>query len=244
MSRRIALIPEELVSSYQLQKPELRLEDNIDSMLERANISDDQKIKLLSQLITRYYKTVHELPEPVRVRVSDETPQNDKMAEEEDRQITEDPIFQGIMATVSQRYSKYKSLIIEKLKTRYYSWNDKGEFVRVHGSSVIDFFNYVMRNAREAKTPRHFYHFIKTLKEINVLHSWIANQSLMSHMNVLKLSREASESEDSEEEGVFHRSVTQDLKNRRKEKRFVRLQRLRSSQTSTPKQKFKWKTYP
>ena len=83
MFTRIALIPEELVSSYQLQKPELRLEDNIDLMLEKAKIPDDQKIKLLSQLITRYHKTVHEPPEPVRVSMSDETPQNDKMAEEE-----------------------------------------------------------------------------------------------------------------------------------------------------------------
>ena len=63
MFRRIALIPEELVSSYQLEKAELRLEANIDLMLERANIPDDQKIKLLSQLITRYHKTVYEPPE-------------------------------------------------------------------------------------------------------------------------------------------------------------------------------------
>ena len=244
MSRRIALIPEELVSSYQLQKPELRLEDNIDLMLEKANIPDDQKIKLLSQLITRYHKTVHEPPEPVRVSVNDETPQNAQMSDEEDRKFTQDPILQGIMATVSQRYSKYIPLIIEKLKTRDYSWNDKGEFVRnnqpVHGSSVIDFFNYVMRNVRAAKPPRHFFHFIKALKEINVPHSWIANQSLLSHMNVLKLSQEASESQDSEEEeDVFRRSITRDLKNRRKEECFARLQRLRSSETSVPKQKFK-----
>ena len=85
MSRRIALIPEELVSSYQLQKPELRLEDSIESMLERANIPDDQKIKLLSQLIMRYHKTVHEPPEPVRVSMSDEPLQNDKTTEDEDR---------------------------------------------------------------------------------------------------------------------------------------------------------------
>ena len=147
--------------------------------MERANILDDQKIKLLSQLITRYYKTLHEPPEPVQVSVSEETPQNDKMVEEEDRQIMQDPILHGIMATVSQHYSKRYSqrvpLITEKLKTRDYSWNDNGEFVRdnrpVHGSNVIDFFNYVMRNVRAAKPPHHFFHFIKALKEINVPHS-------------------------------------------------------------------------
>ena len=174
MARRVALIPEELVSSYQLQKPELRLEDNIETLLERANIPDDQKVKLLSQLLTRYHKTVHEPPEPVRVSMGDERGKN-YAEEKEDRQTIQDPIFQGIMATVSQRYSKYVPLIIEKLKTRDYSWNEKGEFLRgeqpIYGSSVIDFFNYVMRNVRAAKPPRHFFHFIKALKEINVPHS-------------------------------------------------------------------------
>ena len=143
------------------------MEDNIDTMVERANIPDDQKIKLLSQLITRCHKTVHEPPEPVRVSVSEETPQNYKMVEEEDRQIKQDPILQGIMATVSQRYSEYVPLIIEKFKTRDYSWNDKGEFLRgkqpVYGSSVIDFYNYVMRNVRVAKPPHLFFYFIKAL---------------------------------------------------------------------------------
>ena len=160
MARRVALIPEELVSSYQLQKPELRLEDNIETLLEKANIPDDQKVKLLSQLLTRYHKTVHEPPEPVRVSMDDERGKN-YAVEKEDRQTAQDPIFQGIMATVSQRYSKYVPLIIEKLKTRDYSWNEKGEFLHgeqpIYGSSVIDFFNYVMRNVRAAKPPRDFF---------------------------------------------------------------------------------------
>lgn len=246
MARRVALIPEELVSSYQLQKPELRLEDSIETLLERANIADDQKIKLLSQLITRYHKTVHEPPEPIRVSVSDETVKKDR-GEGEVRQTTQDSILRDIMSSVSQRYSKYVPFIIEKLKTRDYSWNEKGEFLRgeqpVYGSSVIDFFHYVMRNVKTATPPRHFFHFIKALKEINVPHSWIANQSLLGHMKAMTRPREISESEDSEE-GVFRSSLSRNLKDRRKEERFSRLQRLRSSQTSTPKKKFQWKTYP
>ena len=67
MARRIALIPEELVSSYHLQKPEIRLEDEIENLLERGKLTDDMKVKLLSQLIMRYHKTVNEPADPVRV---------------------------------------------------------------------------------------------------------------------------------------------------------------------------------
>lgn len=242
MARRVALIPEELVSSYQLQKPELRLEDSIESMLERANIPDDQKVKLLSQLIMRYHKTVHEPLEPVRVSVDDERSKKEK-EEEGDRQ-QDSPIFKGIVSSVSQRYSKYVPLIMEKLKTREYSWNEKGEFLRggrpVRGSSVIDFFHYVMRNVKMAKPPRHIFHFIKALKETNIPHSWIANQRLLSHMKELKLSQDVTESEDSED-AVFSGSISQIMKNRRKEERFAKLQRFR---TSTPKSKSTWRTYP
>lgn len=72
MATRIALIPEVLVSSYQLQKPEIRVEDQIDDLLEREKLTDDVKVKLLSQLITRYQKVIHEPAESVHVTFEDE----------------------------------------------------------------------------------------------------------------------------------------------------------------------------
>ena len=46
---------------------------------------------------------MHEPPQPVRVSMRDETPQNEQMADEEDQKIAKDPILQGIMATVGFR---------------------------------------------------------------------------------------------------------------------------------------------
>ena len=77
----------------------------------------------------------------------------------------------------------------------------------------VRLFNYVRRNEKKAKQPPHFFHFVKLFKEINVPHSRIANQSMLSHMNVPKLSGNAIKSENSEGEGVFRRAVKQDLKN-------------------------------
>ena len=58
MARRIALIPEELVSSYHLQKSKIRLEDEIENLLERKKLTADMKVKLLSQLIMRYHSSI------------------------------------------------------------------------------------------------------------------------------------------------------------------------------------------
>lgn len=90
MARRVALIPEELVSSYQLQKPELRVEDDIVQLLEKNKLPDDMKVKLLSQLITRFYKTVHEEPKPVKVSIEADAENDVKIERDE---YYSDPIF-------------------------------------------------------------------------------------------------------------------------------------------------------
>lgn len=60
MAKRVALIPEEFISSYHhFQKPDKRLEDEIGLVLEKANLADDMKVKLLSILcaiIKQYIK--------------------------------------------------------------------------------------------------------------------------------------------------------------------------------------------
>lgn len=70
MAKGVALISEELVSSYYLQNLEIRIENDIQALIEKSNLPDDLKVKFLGQLITRYNKTVHTPPDPIRVIVS------------------------------------------------------------------------------------------------------------------------------------------------------------------------------
>ncbi|XP_035211472.1 uncharacterized protein LOC118185697 [Stegodyphus dumicola] len=126
MAKRVALIPEELVSSYHLQKPELRLEDDIDTLLERAKLPDDMKAKLLGQLITRYHRTVHAPPEPIRVSLANEAKET---KEEKGFQQVEDPVIRDIILSTPQKFSRLVPLVAEKLKSRLYSWNDRGEMI-------------------------------------------------------------------------------------------------------------------
>lgn len=180
MAKRVALIPEELVSAYHLQKPEIRLEDDIDSLLERANLPNDMKAKLLSQLIMRYHKTMHAPPEPVPVSVTNEK-STDSPSEKQDTRTEEidDKIYQSILLSTPKNYQKFIPMITEKLKTRQYAWNDKGEMTQdsspIKGSSIVDFFSYTMRNSKHLEKPLFYNHFVNALREINIPRGWIGN---------------------------------------------------------------------
>lgn len=188
MAKRVALIPEELVSTYHLQKPEIRLEDDIDSLLERANLPNDMKAKLLSQLIMRYHKTMHAPPEPVPVSVKNEqVPESpSEKRDMSSENMEDDKIYQSILVSTPKHSQKFIPMIVEKLKTRQYAWNENGEMtqdnVPLKGTSIVDFFSYTMRTAKNLKTPPFYNTFLKALKEINIPRGWIGNPKVLLQM--------------------------------------------------------------
>ncbi|GBN58754.1 hypothetical protein AVEN_17023-1 [Araneus ventricosus] len=60
----MAFVPKELVSEYyQLNKPEIRVEDNISNLLHDEETPDDMKARLLSHWIPKYQRLMqHPLP--------------------------------------------------------------------------------------------------------------------------------------------------------------------------------------
>lgn len=187
MAKRMALISEDLLTSQHLRKPEIRIEDDMVELMERGNLPDDMKVKLLSQLIMRYQKSVHEPPEPVRVTIADNktvvTPNKDETSADTPSIITDDKIMKDILASSPRPYWKYIPMIVDKLKTRMYSWNENGEFTvnnaAVKNSSVADFFSYLLRNVKTQKQPIHFEKFLRAIEEINIPVSWIGNKNVM-----------------------------------------------------------------
>ncbi|GFT80898.1 hypothetical protein TNCV_3497021 [Trichonephila clavipes] len=51
---------------------ELRLEDEVSKLLDREQLADDLKVKVLSQLLIRYQNIAREPSGPVRVSIVDE----------------------------------------------------------------------------------------------------------------------------------------------------------------------------
>lgn len=189
MARKVALIPEELVSSYKLQKPEIRLEDDIVKLLDQGKLPDDMKVKLLGQLVTRYQRTVHEPPEPVRVSIAENetskaTPEPTPLIDNE----KVDPVLKDILFSVPHNYSKFIPLIIEKLKTRGYGWNDIGEMTRndlpIRHTRIADLFSYLMRNTKSVSEPQNFDVFFNAINEINIPRTWIGNKNILRELHL------------------------------------------------------------
>ena len=187
MARRVALIPEELVSSYQLQKPELRVEDEIGNLLDQGKLSDDMKVKLLSQLITRYHKTVNEPPEPVRVTFADEEERkkmsHDQAKTDGEKKAETDMIFKDILLSVPKTFTKFVPMIVEKLNMHGYAWNNEGELTKNNipfkNVRIVDFFLYLFRNVRDQPDLRVFPIYLDTVRDINIPRGWIGNKKLV-----------------------------------------------------------------
>lgn len=210
MAKRVALIPEELISSYQLQKPESKVVQEIDALLEQSKLPDDMKVKLLGQLVNRYHRIVHAPVEPVKVSVTtDNEASSPKATEnEEPPEIHEgDAIMRDIMLSTPQRYSKFVPMIAEKLKSRHFSWNDLGELTLdnkpIRGSKVVDLFSYLMRNLKVADEPPHVDVFLRAIKEINIPRTWIANKKVLQKLN------------DTSNSGDFYLKLNKKIKKRR-----------------------------
>lgn len=222
MARRVALIPEELVSTYHLQKPEIRVEDDIVNLLDQGQLTDDMKVKLLSQLITRYHKIVSEPSEPVRVSIAEEergkildTQEKEKDAE---KQIVTDRILQDILISVPKNFTKYVPLIVEKLNARGYGWNEAGEMLKndipLKNIRIVDFFLYLFRNVRAQPELRVFQVYLDVIREINIPRGWIGNKMLLKILNFNDASPSTSSTPRKDQQspvrgsGKRHRSVS------------------------------------
>lgn len=185
------LIPPELYDGYQRRQqqqaaPEIRLQDDIESLLDRENLADDIKAKILGHLITRFQKVTHEPLEPIPVSMVNNKAEEKESKNEQVNNTTPnetDGVVRDILRSVPKTHAKFVPIILEKLNTRLYSWNERGEFVinnsAVKNSKMVDFFTYLMRNSKRAEEPNHFYKFLSAVNEINIPMSWIANERVV-----------------------------------------------------------------
>ena len=234
MAKRVALIPEELVSTYHLQKPEIRLETEIETLLEKSELPNDMKAKLLGQLITRYHKEIHKPAEAIRVSVVNDQQQQMQTSETEGE--TND-VTKDIMLSTAQRYSKFVPLIVDKLKSRQYSWNEWREMTvdgkPIRGSNVVDFFSYLLRNLKSTSEPKHFHHFLRALKEIRIPHTWVANKNVLKQIKDLSSDQSKSEDDNVFEEGDMPRPVFETFTKRREISS--------KSAKSSPRENLRWR---
>ncbi|KAF8766362.1 hypothetical protein HNY73_019431 [Argiope bruennichi] len=185
MSRRMALVPEDLAATYFSKTSDTGvhgIENQILNLLHESNYSDDAKAKLLSQLLLKYQHAINVPKPPIRVTIEDS---KEQVQESPKSNSVEDPILRDIILSVPANFQKFISPIAEKLNTRSYAWNEYGELMKdneiVKNTNVIDLFSYLMRNVKKGYEPHGFSVFWRGIKEIKIPTRWIGNQKLVEN---------------------------------------------------------------
>lgn len=183
MAQKMALVPPEILSDI-YKKPEIRIEGEISELLERNNLPDDVKVKLLNILLSRYQRLIHKPKEPIKVSI----------AKDETKEIPSPPpssdnsIINQIKITIPQSYQKFISPLVSLLKQSEYNWNNKGELVVnnqvIEGSNIVDLISYLMRSRKSVLSPVGFNIFWEGIRKLNIPREWIGNKSIQATLDI------------------------------------------------------------
>lgn len=199
----MALVPPELVSEYyQINKPEIRLEDSIIRILQQNEMPDDLRGKLLSQLIPKYQKSMQPPPPPKPFEIPPELLPNinpiemnesaERIESLESEDVITTVIAKYLMHAVPKSRKKYIIPILVKLKNAGYKFNDNNE-LEVNGkpeyrSNAIDLFSHLMRDLRRTEpSPRGFEKFYRGIFEVNIPRQWIGNKNVREQLELSQL---------------------------------------------------------
>ncbi|GFQ65888.1 uncharacterized protein TNCT_203901 [Trichonephila clavata] len=205
MARKMALVPQDLVSEYyELNKPEIRVEDNISKLLNEEETPDDVKAKLLSHWIPKYQRLMQPPPPQKPFEIPKELLQETEAEQEISSPAPSklNMIAKYIAYTIPKTRKKYILPILEKLREVNYMFNDMNELQRngkiEYRSNGIDLFSYLMRNEKAVShPPTGFNTFLQGILDANIPLGWIGNKYvkdmlLLSQMDPKWKERESS----------------------------------------------------
>jgi hypothetical protein len=152
------------------------LDKKMQSILEREDLSTDERLKLYDQSSTRYLN-VHDdyRPRPVVSKVSTSPP---AVIETETKDAMEEEILESVPKTMKTK----AELLVRKMKADpNIAWSEKGELKyreeTVRGSNVVDLVNDVLRK-RKYFNPQGWETFGEALREANVPQDLIGHEFL------------------------------------------------------------------
>jgi hypothetical protein len=142
------------------------LDKKMQTILDREDLSADERLKLYGQSFTRYLN-VYDDYKPRPVAVAPEPVKQD---------LFDDEILESVPKTMKAK----AQLLLKKMKSRPdISWNEKGELKykgeTVQGSNVVDLVNDVLRK-RKYFNPQGWETFGEALREANVPQDLIGHE--------------------------------------------------------------------
>ena len=160
------------------------LDKKMESILEREDLSTDERLKLYDQSFTRYLN-VHDdyWPRPVVSKVSTSPP---AVIETETKDAIEEEILESVPKTMKTK----AELLVRKMKADpSIAWSEKGELKykgeTVRGSNVVDLVNDVLRK-RKYFNPQGWETFGEALREANVPQDLIGHEDCWKYITQTK----------------------------------------------------------
>ena len=150
------------------------LDKKMESILEREDLSTDERLKLYDQSFTRFLNVHNNYrPRLVVSRVSTSPP---AVIETETKDAIEEEILESVPKTMKTK----AELLVRKLKADpNVAWSEKGELKykgeTVRGSNVVDLVNDVLRK-RKYFNPQGWETFGEALREANVPQDLIGHE--------------------------------------------------------------------
>ena len=189
------------------------LDKKMESILEREDLSTDERLKLYDQSFTRYLN-VHDdySPRPVVSKVSASPP---AVIETETKNAIEEEILESVPKTMK---TKAELLVWKMKEDPNIAWSEKGELKykgeTVRGSNVVDLVNDVLRK-RKYFNPQGWETFGEALLEANVPQDLIGHEDRWKYITQTKRTPRSRKRQQSPSPIRLYSPKTQ--RNRRKE---------------------------
>ena len=141
----MVLAPENIVSTMQHQQVQnspitqklSSLDNHMENVLKRQDISDDAKVKMYNQTLQRYLEFYNQRKEePISIKVDSFQPKENEQQQDSSSDKF-DEIEQEVLDTVPKTTKTRARLILNKIKSNkdIIRWNDRGELI-YHGKAV------------------------------------------------------------------------------------------------------------
>ena len=199
--KRLVLMPEHMVENTTQSKPLVppltsqvnHLDSEMDSLLKRQDITQDEKARLYSQILQRYLNYYDKrMSQPVRVSVVPSKPTTEKPETQPEPVHLPDNIETDILESVPPTMKTRARQLVKKLKenTDLITWDDKAQLVYegkpVPGSNVIDLVNDALRH-RKNFNPQGWRLFAKALSDVNIPEGIVRNENRLKTIRDYKI---------------------------------------------------------
>ena len=191
--KRLVLVPEHTTAKKPLVPPLTaqvnHLDSEMDSLLQRQDMTPDEKVKLYDQTLQRYLTYYDErMRKPVRVSVAPPHPvETEEILPVEQPNQPEPPgeIENDIIESVPSTMKSRAVQLIKKIKVNkdVLGWNDHGQMVfegrTIPGTNIVDLVNDSLRQ-RKNFNPAGWQLFAKALGRLNVPEGIIRNEDRLN----------------------------------------------------------------